>query len=1738
MNSTRMMWLRDVAVVCLAVGVMALAMPQNSLAGPAPQDRTVRFVKNGDNVEVYVNDVLDGTIPFEPGMNLEWIGDASSNDTLIMDFGGGDFLTTGTMTFEGGGPGDNDRLEMINGEFNRVIHYFVNSSDGGVLLLPNQFNTTFGTISYTGLEPIIDGLIAVQKIFDFTPNEDIIVLEDDDPGLNNNYARISSNNSETVSFLSPTNSIAVNSGGGNDTITIKAFGAGDTIATPIIRAGSGDDIIDATECNQLSFLNGESGDDQIFGGSSNEGISGNGGNDYIDGGPGPDTINGGGIELVSLSTDNKLYFFSLSDPSRLLAAFGISGLSNGEVLYGMDRRPSSEVVYAVSNLNKVYVINFTTGVAMGGLTLDMALSGNQFGLDFDPMTEYLRVISDTGQNLRVNVDSGAVFPDSNLAYANGDPNFGTAPVATSAAQSNNTTSTLETQLYVIDSNLDVLALLSDPATGHLTTIGPLGVNASDVNGFEIAPGGQDGLAALTVGLATSIYRINLSTGAATLVGNISTGNIQMRGLSLTQDNDNDHIVWNNGDGSDTISGGYGMDTLVVNGNPVEGDHFQFSNIGAPNMRVNRTNLSPFTLNVQEMEHLVINSLGGNDNIASGNLSGLPYLKTVTLNGGEGNDGISMTNAFVPLDSIVIDGGEGNDSLQGSQVADLILGGPGNDSIFGSGGDDIVDGGPDDDSIFFGADFGNDTVEGGAGNDYIFVDAPYQTPAQMTANNALAPRLFLSSTFNPTATVDAGGCEGFSLFGNNEADTIVLGDLTGVAGISYISLGGGGGNDLIDATSLPVGHSIYVQLDGGNGNDVVLGSQGDDDIDGGFGNDYLVGHKGYNVISGDAGFSSPLIICLTTSGTLMSLLPDEPWLDDEIEVQGLGFGEELIGLDFRPEDGELWAVSNMNNLYLVNHESGTTSKVLSLGDALPAGDVHAVDFSPVADRIRLMTELGFNRRINPVTGEVIVDTDLSYDAGDANSGATPRIVASAYSDNLRNALATTLYDIDSDLDILAIQNPPNGGVLSTVGPLGLDVSDFAGLDIEPLTGIMFGVFEVGGVNSLYSVDPATGAATHLRDLPFQSIRVKAISVVHCNDTIHSNDNDGNVDLVYSGQHYDRLALETSNSDEAWLIDSNDPPRVSFSRTIPTNQLVLVDETEEIEMLTRDGMDTVMLGKLTGANDIRRFIISGGDPNAAPGDNFVYAGPGLLTPVTPSEGTATEGPITVEYYQFESATQIAADISLTKTADAAVVAPGGTLTYTIELINNGPDYSTGIQVIDELPEGLTLVESQATSGTTFQEWGSWSIPLIPAGETFTLELTVAVDAGTTPGTQIENCAEIVNSFVFDPNDGDTSACVTILVDGDPVTPTPTPTPTPEITPTPTATPTPTPTPTATPEPTPDVTPVLENEFTFEGTDDGWTTGGAPLAFGLPAFGETASALTLDPNGFFTFGYWLSPPAAIPQADENNLYAVQFELSWDGTACEMPQIRVRANAANLQQLEVMGVNSAGNCSAIPGAISQELTLHFIPQQGGANQDFFVALDMLNFDPFDAQGGTVALEGVQIYSLPLAAIATSPVTTFTFDSDEEGWTQGSAPPLAAPTFLYTGTALSMESTSNATGFGFWQSPLDAIAFTNGNALLATFAILGDDVPEGQAGSVRVRLITGDGQGYRYSEFPAEPQLIGAEGAAGTQFLTSVYEVPATAGGVGLAFDLINFNLNAPETYAAELDAVTVQELTPPALP
>ncbi|MBO0937323.1 DUF4394 domain-containing protein [Fibrella sp. HMF5335] len=195
------------------------------------------------------------------------------------------------------------------------------------------------------------------------------------------------------------------------------------------------------------------------------------------------------------------------------------------------------------------------------------------------------------------------------------------------------------------------------------------------------------------------------------------------------------------------------------------------------------------------------------------------------------------------------------------------------------------------------------------------------------------------------------------------------------------------------------------------------------------------------------------------------------------LSGLQSGETLYGIDFRPANGQLYAVGSTSRLYTINTSNGAATAVGSQFSTLLSGTDAGFDFNPTVDRIRLVTNTGQNLRLNPNDG-TIAATD-----GNLNPG-TPNVTGAAYTNNFAGATTTTLYGIDNQgaMAMLVQQNPPNAGTLVTVGSLGLTAEAANGFDIGGTSGIAYALLRVGGTTRIYSVNLTNGSATAGAVLP--------------------------------------------------------------------------------------------------------------------------------------------------------------------------------------------------------------------------------------------------------------------------------------------------------------------------------------------------------------------------------------------------------------------------------------------------------------------------------------------------------------------------------------------------------------------------------------------------------------------------------------------------------------------------------
>lgn len=231
-----------------------------------------------------------------------------------------------------------------------------------------------------------------------------------------------------------------------------------------------------------------------------------------------------------LSTSGtSLYSWDVSSPGFTNFVGSVSGMQDGEVLEGIDFRPATGELYGLGSTSRMYKINTSTGAAtqVGSGQFSTLLSGRSFGFDFNPTVDRIRVTSDLGQNIRLHpVTGGVAATDSNLN--------GVVSASVASAYTNSFAGSTSTTLYNLDAGTNSLYTQIPPNNGTTNLVGALGVDFSDAAGFDIH--GPNAYAVLNTGGSYSgFYRIDLATGAATLlgeVGDFQRGTIFFKGLAI------------------------------------------------------------------------------------------------------------------------------------------------------------------------------------------------------------------------------------------------------------------------------------------------------------------------------------------------------------------------------------------------------------------------------------------------------------------------------------------------------------------------------------------------------------------------------------------------------------------------------------------------------------------------------------------------------------------------------------------------------------------------------------------------------------------------------------------------------------------------------------------------------------------------------------------------------------------------------------------------------------------------------------------------------------------------------------------------------------------------------------------------------------------------------------------------------------------------------------------------------
>jgi hypothetical protein len=253
------------------------------------------------------------------------------------------------------------------------------------------------------------------------------------------------------------------------------------------------------------------------------------------------------------ATGNGLVRFSPFTPGTTTTV-SMTGLELGETIVGIDMRPATGQFYALGiaeafDTGTLYLLDPQTGAltVVGGVSgliafrdgdavpVDFPAASVGYDIDFNPTVDRLRVVTGSGLNFRINPITGTPV-DGNAGVANtntdGSINGPTTSVHATAYTNSFGGATATTQ-YTLDATTDTLYIQNPPnngtqSLGVAVTLGGAPLDFTAPVGFDIlgtvavatsaTPATGDGFFTATVSGTNNLYRINLATGAATLLG--------------------------------------------------------------------------------------------------------------------------------------------------------------------------------------------------------------------------------------------------------------------------------------------------------------------------------------------------------------------------------------------------------------------------------------------------------------------------------------------------------------------------------------------------------------------------------------------------------------------------------------------------------------------------------------------------------------------------------------------------------------------------------------------------------------------------------------------------------------------------------------------------------------------------------------------------------------------------------------------------------------------------------------------------------------------------------------------------------------------------------------------------------------------------------------------------------------------------------------------------------------------
>jgi len=259
--------------------------------------------------------------------------------------------------------------------------------------------------------------------------------------------------------------------------------------------------------------------------------------------------------VYAVTRQHELIRFKADRPQQLLERRVLSGLASGDSLRGIDYRVARGLLYALADSGRLYTVDTAQARLVpvaASAPVAWPVQGSVSGFDFNPTVDRIRVVSSSGQNLRLHPQTNAVVDgnpaqsglqlDGGLHYVAGDRHAGRAPQVSGVAYTYNQKNEKITTNYAIDRALGALLMQGSaegvepgvsPNTGQLRTVGLLGTGALTEAHFDISDIANTALvAARPAGqAATRLYRLDLASGRATELGVIGQGE-PLAGLAI------------------------------------------------------------------------------------------------------------------------------------------------------------------------------------------------------------------------------------------------------------------------------------------------------------------------------------------------------------------------------------------------------------------------------------------------------------------------------------------------------------------------------------------------------------------------------------------------------------------------------------------------------------------------------------------------------------------------------------------------------------------------------------------------------------------------------------------------------------------------------------------------------------------------------------------------------------------------------------------------------------------------------------------------------------------------------------------------------------------------------------------------------------------------------------------------------------------------------------------------------